>query len=81
MIWFYVLVPHSLHLTNDCLFNGNSTVPEVPQNWTKGKLLGAGAFGQVKFKLHAIQLIQPVTTSVFAGSGYCKQCCADGPVV
>ena len=28
-----------------------STVAEVPRNWTKGKLLGAGAFGQVRCKL------------------------------
>ena len=28
-----------------------STVPQVPENWTKGKLLGAGAFGQVRCKL------------------------------
>ena len=42
----------TLSFITNILFPGIlSIVAQVPENWTKGKLLGAGAFGQVRCKL------------------------------
>ena len=51
-VWLSLKFAFSLATFMNILFLGiPSTVPQVPENWTKGKLLGAGAFGQVRCKL------------------------------
>ena len=51
-VWLSLKFAFSLATFMNILFLGIlSTVPQVPENWTKGKLLGAGAFGQVRCKL------------------------------
>ena len=67
------LLFHQQHSWTFYLFPGIlSTVPQVPENWTKGKLLGAGAFGQVRCKLAWVSFKLCPVWSCECGYSHCK---------